>query len=130
MPCSCHGRCQFLPVLRGTSLNGTTVYLVTVQLHWIITKCWEHADYRKTWPRLLTLHSALAVFTQETQESIREAIESQPIAEQHEYILGRDGEGNTYMHFPQFCGADLRIYRQAPIEMPKMGTGRTASKVV
>lgn len=62
----------------------------------------------------------MSFHVQATQESIRDAIESQPIEEQREYILGYDSLGNTYMHFPQFCGADLRVYKQAPFPHPKM----------
>ena len=46
-------------------------------------------------------------------------IESQYSAEQKEYRLGEDAQGNTYLHFPQFCGADVRIYRQAYIPEPQ-----------
>ena len=60
------------------------------------------------------------VLLQQNQESIREAIESQQIEEQRDYYLGHDGEGNSYIHFPQFCGADLRVYKQAPVQMPKL----------
>ena len=35
-------------------------------------------------------------------------------------MVGYDEGGNSYLHFPQFCGADLRIYRQSPIHLPKM----------
>lgn len=51
------------------------------------------------------------------QESLQNAIEAQPPEEQREYLLGCDGKGDLYLHFPQFCGADLRIYRQRkPLE--------------
>ena len=55
---------------------------------------------------------------QEGQESLRDAIELQPSVEQHEYVLGEDATGHVYIHFPQFCGADLRVYRHAPPELP------------
>ena len=35
-------------------------------------------------------------------------------------MLGTDGDGWRYLHFPQFCGADVRIYKQAPIKYPKI----------
>ena len=35
-------------------------------------------------------------------------------------MLGTDADGWRYLHFPQFCGADVRIYRQAPITYPKI----------
>ncbi|XP_064601292.1 uncharacterized bromodomain-containing protein 10-like [Liolophura sinensis] len=75
----------------------------------------ELSYYRKIWIVKSLCDHCLA-----TQESIRDAIESQPIEEQREYILGYDSQGNTYMHFPQFCGADLRVYKQAPFPHPKM----------
>ena len=65
---------------------------------------------------LMSLHYGY----QEQQESIREAIEQQPIQELQSYPLGSDGDGNTYIHFPQFCGQDLRIYRQAPFKYPQL----------
>ncbi|KAL5007744.1 hypothetical protein ScPMuIL_016550 [Solemya velum] len=55
----------------------------------------------------------------ETQEYLRDAIEAQPIEEQRDYFLGTDGDGNDYLHFPQFCGADVRIYRRSPIPLIK-----------
>lgn len=58
------------------------------------------------------------VLSQEHQESLREAIELQPPEEQREYNLGSDAEGNVYIHFPQFCGADLRVYRHKPFPDP------------
>jgi hypothetical protein len=33
------------------------------------------------------------------------------ITDQRECLLGKDSEGDTYIHFPQFCGADLRVYK-------------------
>ena len=57
---------------------------------------------------------------QETQQSIRDAFETQPIDDQHAYVVGYDADGSSYLHFPQFCGADLRIYRQSQIRLPKM----------
>ena len=56
---------------------------------------------------------------QETQESVRETLESQPIVEQRQYGLGTDAEGYSYIHFPQFCGQDLRVYRVRPVPQPK-----------
>ncbi len=67
---------------------------------------------------IITNHSIL--YSQQNQESIREAIEAQPIQEQRDYYLGHDGDGNKYIHFPQFCGADLRVYRCSPVKMPKI----------
>ena len=57
---------------------------------------------------------------QQTQDYLRETVEIQPLPDQREYMLGTDGDGWRYLHFPQFCGADVRIYRQAPIKYPKI----------
>lgn len=50
----------------------------------------------------------------ETQKDVQDAVLEQPIHECRESILGYDSQENTYIHFPHFCGADLRIYRQSP----------------
>ncbi|XP_036365905.1 uncharacterized protein KIAA2026-like isoform X3 [Octopus sinensis] len=65
--------------------------------------------YRKVWVMKSICDDIL-----EHQEPLREAIELQPPEEQREYNLGRDAEGNVYIHFPQFCGADLRVYKHTP----------------
>lgn len=49
---------------------------------------------------------------QETQKCLCDAIELQPPVDQRALLLGLDSSGYSYIHFPQFCGADLRIYRQ------------------
>ncbi|XP_060068222.1 mucin-2-like [Ylistrum balloti] len=71
--------------------------------------------YRRVW-----IVKSLCDYCLEHQESIRDAIESQPIEEQHDYLLGVDAHGTRYLHFPQFCGADLRIYKQEKIPEPKL----------
>lgn len=43
----------------------------------------------------------------------------QPIHECREVILGYDYLENAYVHFPQFCGADVRIYKQKPFQAPE-----------
>ncbi|XP_033105203.1 uncharacterized protein KIAA2026-like [Anneissia japonica] len=40
--------------------------------------------------------------------------------DQRAIVLGEDSDGNTYVHFPQFCGYDLRIYKQAPFPEPEL----------
>ncbi|XP_043090282.1 uncharacterized protein KIAA2026-like isoform X2 [Puntigrus tetrazona] len=50
----------------------------------------------------------------ETQKEVQDAVLAQPIHECRESILGYDGQDNAYIHFPHFCGADLRIYSQSP----------------
>lgn len=58
--------------------------------------------------------------TQHMQETLRDMIELQPFEDQRELVLGTDGQGQRYIHFPQFCGADVRVYRQAPFKYPKI----------
>ncbi|KAM9539393.1 putative bromodomain-containing protein 10 isoform 1-T1 [Salvelinus alpinus] len=53
----------------------------------------------------------------ETQKDVQDAVLGQPIHECRESILGYDGNENVYIHFPHFCGADLRIYCQS-VSMP------------
>ena len=48
---------------------------------------------------------------QETQKGLIDAIDVQPSADHRALLLGKDSTGYSYIHFPQFCGADLRIYR-------------------
>lgn len=54
----------------------------------------------------------------QTQKDVQDALLSQPIHECRESILGYDGRENAYIHFPHFCGADLRIYCQSPSTPP------------
>ncbi|KAM9794410.1 putative bromodomain-containing protein 10 isoform 1-T2 [Syngnathus typhle] len=54
----------------------------------------------------------------ETQKDVQDAVLAQPIHECRESILGYDSKDNAYIHFPHFCGADLRIYRQSPSAPP------------
>ena len=57
----------------------------------------------------------------EHQETLRDAIDNaNPVHDRTAYVCGTDAEGYTYIHFPQFCGADVRIYKQAPIKYPKL----------
>ncbi|CAH1785567.1 unnamed protein product, partial [Owenia fusiformis] len=75
----------------------------------------ELTYFQKVW-----VMKAMCDYCLENQESIRDAIEAQQDNERTAYVLGSDVDGNTYLHFPQFCGADVRIYRQSPITMPTM----------
>ncbi|XP_038053395.1 uncharacterized protein LOC119725873 [Patiria miniata] len=68
----------------------------------------ELTYYERVW-----IMKALCDQLFETQMSIRRCVLAQPVEEQRPIILGVDGEANSYVHFPQFCGADLRIYRQS-----------------
>lgn len=54
----------------------------------------------------------------ETQKDVQDAVLAQPIHECRESILGYDSKENAYIHFPHFCGADLRIYCQSPSTPP------------
>lgn len=47
-------------------------------------------------------------------------IADQSETDQREYYLGQDRDGNDYLHFPQFCGQDLRIYRRARVPSPEV----------
>ncbi|XP_026531756.1 uncharacterized protein KIAA2026 homolog isoform X1 [Notechis scutatus] len=55
----------------------------------------------------------------ETQKDVQDAVLGQPIHECREVILGYDYLENAYVHFPQFCGADVRIYKQKPFHAPE-----------
>lgn len=59
---------------------------------------------------------------------MQDTIELQPPEDQREYVLGTDASGATYLNFPQFCGADMRIYRQAKIELPTMDKKTTSRR--
>lgn len=75
----------------------------------------KHSFYRKIW-----ILKSLCDYCLETQESLRKYLEdNQPIEDQRELMLGKDAKGNLYIHFPQFCGMDLRIYRQRKLQFPE-----------
>lgn len=65
--------------------------------------------YQRVW-----LLKGLCDHVYQTQKDVQDALLSQPIHECRESILGYDGKENAYIHFPHFCGADLRIYCQSP----------------
>ncbi|XP_076217598.1 putative bromodomain-containing protein 10 [Aptenodytes patagonicus] len=73
--------------------------------------------YQKVW-----LLKGLCDFVYETQKDVQDAVLGQPIHECREVILGYDYLENAYVHFPQFCGADVRIYRQKPLQAPEFPT--------
>ncbi|TNN81204.1 hypothetical protein EYF80_008538 [Liparis tanakae] len=64
--------------------------------------------YQRVW-----LLKGLCDHVYETQKYVQDALLAQPIHECRESILGYDGKENCYIHFPHFCGADLRIYCQS-----------------
>uniref|UniRef100_A0A8C9KXL9 Bromodomain containing 10 n=1 Tax=Serinus canaria TaxID=9135 RepID=A0A8C9KXL9_SERCA len=70
--------------------------------------------YQKVW-----LLKGLCDFVYETQKDVQDAVLGQPIHECREVILGYDCLENAYVHFPQFCGADVRIYKQKPFQAPE-----------
>ncbi|KAM3846137.1 putative bromodomain-containing protein 10 isoform 2-T2 [Vipera latastei] len=65
------------------------------------------------------LLKGLCDFTYETQKDVQDAVLGQPIHECREVILGYDYLEHAYVHFPQFCGADVRIYKQKPFHAPE-----------
>ncbi|XP_029940998.1 uncharacterized protein KIAA2026 [Salarias fasciatus] len=69
--------------------------------------------YQRVW-----LLKGLCDHVYETQKDVQDAVLAQPIHECRESILGYDSRENAYIHFPHFCGADLRIYCQSPSAPP------------
>lgn len=69
--------------------------------------------YQQVW-----LLKGLCDHVYETQKDVQDAVLAQPIHECRESILGYDSKENAYIHFPHFCGADLRIYCQSPSTPP------------
>uniref|UniRef100_A0A8C4NBW3 Bromo domain-containing protein n=1 Tax=Eptatretus burgeri TaxID=7764 RepID=A0A8C4NBW3_EPTBU len=53
-----------------------------------------------------------------SEAAVQAAVLSWPIHECREVVLGYDSCSCSYLHFPQFCGADLRVYRQEPLGPP------------
>ncbi|XP_075683452.1 putative bromodomain-containing protein 10 isoform X2 [Rhinoderma darwinii] len=74
----------------------------------------ELTFYQKVW-----LLKGLCDFVYETQSEVQDAVLGQPIHECREVILGYDAQENAYIHFPQFCGADVRVYKQRPFKAPE-----------
>ncbi|XP_019582708.2 putative bromodomain-containing protein 10 isoform X3 [Rhinolophus sinicus] len=74
----------------------------------------ELSFHQKVW-----LLKGLCDFVYETQKEVQDAVLGQPIHECREVILGYDYLENAYVHFPQFCGADVRIYKQRPFQAPE-----------
>ncbi|KAM6902830.1 putative bromodomain-containing protein 10 [Xenentodon cancila] len=69
--------------------------------------------YQRVW-----IVKGLCDHVYETQKDVQDAVLAQPIHECRESILGYDSKENAYIHFPHFCGADLRIYCQSPSTPP------------
>lgn len=53
-------------------------------------------------------------------KAVQDVMNDQQMEDLREYMLGTDSEDNLYLHFPQFCGQDLRIYRQSKWIPPKL----------
>ncbi|XP_069776908.1 uncharacterized bromodomain-containing protein 10 [Narcine bancroftii] len=70
--------------------------------------------YKRVW-----LLKGLSDYVYETQKEVQDAVLGQPIHECREVVLGYDSHENAYVHFPQFCGADLRVYKQCPLPPPE-----------
>ncbi|XP_072114093.1 uncharacterized bromodomain-containing protein 10 [Mobula birostris] len=70
--------------------------------------------YKRVW-----LLKGLSDHVYETQKEVQDAVLGQPIHECREVVLGYDSHENAYVHFPQFCGADLRVYKQCPLPPPE-----------
>ena len=69
-------------------------------------------------PYAVASHSSMVCdMLQESQQSLSDTIEAQPTNDQRAVVLGTDRNGYSYIHFPLFCGADLRVYRQKFEEM-------------
>lgn len=81
--------------------------------------------YQRVW-----LLKGLCDHVYETQKDIQDALLSQPIHECRESILGYDSKENAYIHFPHFCGADLRIYCQSPSTPPAFPLSPIAVKAI
>nr|CAD7606573.1 unnamed protein product [Timema genevievae] len=47
------------------------------------------------------------------QKCVRDRIGTAEVRDAYKYCLGLDRSGLQYLHFPEFCGDDLRVYRQA-----------------
>ncbi|XP_013420345.1 uncharacterized protein KIAA2026 [Lingula anatina] len=75
----------------------------------------ELSFYQKVW-----ITKGLCDYCVSNQESVRDAMDAQEVEETREYLLGYDEDGNSYMHFPQFCGADVRIFKQTPLPWPTL----------
>ncbi|KAG7224049.1 hypothetical protein INR49_015306, partial [Caranx melampygus] len=71
--------------------------------------------YQRVW-----LLKGLCDHVYETQKGVQDAVLAQPIHECRESVLGYDSKENAYIHFPHFCGADLRIYCQSPSTPPAL----------
>nr|XP_006812329.1 PREDICTED: uncharacterized protein KIAA2026-like [Saccoglossus kowalevskii] len=73
----------------------------------------ELTFYQRVW-----IMKSMVDIIVENHQAIRDCINSMPRSELHAITLGHDSEGSSYIHFPHFCGADVRIYKQTAIPDP------------
>lgn len=66
-----------------------------------------------TYHQRVWLVKALCDYCLHSHKTIQDAISENSWLDQKELILGVDRNKKYYVHFPQFCGLDLRIYRQS-----------------
>ncbi|XP_068200989.1 uncharacterized bromodomain-containing protein 10-like isoform X2 [Palaemon carinicauda] len=76
--------------------------------------------HEMTFHQRVWLLKSLCDYLLNNHKTVQEVISEQPEADQREYNLGRDRNGNEYLHFPQFCGQSLRIYRRARVPSPEI----------
>lgn len=76
--------------------------------------------HEMTYHQRVWLLKSLCDFLLNNHKTVQEVIAEQTEADQREYYLGQDRDGNDYLHFPQFCGQDLRIYRRARVPSPEV----------
>lgn len=76
--------------------------------------------HEMTFHQRVWLLKSLCDYLLHNHKTVQEVIAEQPEADQREYNLGRDRNGNEYLHFPQFCGQSLRIYRRARVPSPEV----------
>ncbi|KAG7177152.1 hypothetical protein Hamer_G000396, partial [Homarus americanus] len=76
--------------------------------------------HEMTYHQRVWLLKSLCDFLLHNHKTVQEVIAEQTEADQREYHLGHDRDSNDYLHFPQFCGQDLRIYRRARVPSPEI----------
>ncbi|KAK7066542.1 hypothetical protein SK128_019295, partial [Halocaridina rubra] len=76
--------------------------------------------HEMTFHQRVWLLKSLCDYLLNNHKTVQEVMAEQPEADQREYNLGRDRNGNEYLHFPQFCGQSLRIYKRARVPSPEI----------
>uniref|UniRef100_T1JLD2 Bromo domain-containing protein n=1 Tax=Strigamia maritima TaxID=126957 RepID=T1JLD2_STRMM len=80
----------------------------------------EKSFHELTFPQRIWVLKSICDYSLHNHQTVKDGIADQPFVDQRDYLLGLDEEGNRYLHFPQFCGQDLRIYRQGKWRAPKI----------